>query len=61
MKKAKVKDIIKILQKLPQNLPCYVRPKYHGDLSWTDDCPINLNGISEMESKKLKKHVTFLV
>ena len=55
-----VAEIIKKLQELPQELPCYLRSKYTGDVRWCDDHPVNLNGIGEMENTDLGKHVTFL-
>ena len=66
MKPSTVREIIEKLQKLPQDLPCYVRPKYHGTVRYVDDVPININGISEMEPSKSPEgvkedHVTFLV
>jgi hypothetical protein len=64
MKPSTVKEIIEKLQQLPQDLPCYVRPKYWGTLKPYYDAPININGISEMEPIKfteVKEHVTFLV
>ena len=51
-----VADVIKKLQELP----CYLRSKYTGDVRWCDDHPINLNGIGEMENTDLGKHITFL-
>lgn len=64
MEAATVKEIIEQLQKLPQDLPCYIRPKYWGTLKPYYDAPININGITEMEPYEFgvnKEHVTFLV
>ena len=64
MKPSTVKEIIEKLQQLPQDLPCYIRPKYYGTVTYLDDAPVNINGISEMEPIKfseIKEHVTFLV
>lgn len=64
MKPSTVKEIIEKLQQLPQDLPCYIRPKYWGTLEWCDEAPININGISEMERSVLndgEENVTFLV
>lgn len=61
---ATVEEIIKRLQELPQDLPCYFRPKYYGIVKPYHDVPINVNGISLMEPIKfsvVKEHVTFLV
>lgn len=66
MNPATVKQIIEELQKLPPNLPCFFRPKYHGDVSYTDNVPINKNGIGEMHPDpqlypdEPKKYVCFL-
>ena len=48
MKPATVQEIIERLQKLPPDLPCFFRPKYHGNVKWTDNVPVNSKGISEM-------------
>lgn len=64
MQPSTVKDIIEKLQQLPQDLPCYIRPKYWGNLDWCDDAPINVNGIGEMEGSEYTNNtanVTFLV
>lgn len=65
MKPATVKEIIEKLQQLPQDLPCYIRPKYYGIVKPYYDVPINVNGISEMEPLKdnnlIREHVTFLL
>lgn len=65
MKPATVKEIIEALQKLPQDLPCFFRPKYTGSVEPTDNIPVNLDGISEMHpNPKIypdeQKHVCFL-
>ena len=67
-KPATVKEIIERLQQLPQDLPCYIRPKYYGRVEKYEDVPIHLNGISEMEANKNsgkcfvnEEHVTFLL
>ena len=59
-----VKEIIEKLQKLPQYLPCYIRPKYFGTIKPYYDVPINVKGISKMEPFEdgvNKEHITFLV
>lgn len=62
MKPATVAEIIEVLKLLPQDLPCYFRPKYFGDCKYTDMIPINLNGISIMEGgmNEEVENVTFL-
>jgi hypothetical protein len=57
---ATVGEIMEVLSKLPKDLPCYFRPKYHGTVEYTDEIPINLNGIGEMEPNNKPKNVTFL-
>lgn len=57
---ATVQEVIDALEKLPRDFPCYFRPKYHGDVRWCDDVPVNLNGISEMHPDDKPKNVTFL-
>lgn len=52
-----VQEWINALKKLPPNLPLYVRSKYTGDVLWTDDHPINVRGLSEMEASKYPKEV----
>jgi len=64
MKPSTVKEIIEKLQQLPEDLPCFVRPKYWGTLKSYCEAPIHINGISEMEPIKdseIQEHVTFLV
>ena len=56
-----VKDIIDMLLTLPQDLPCYVRPKYNGTIEYCDDVPINVFGIAEMHPDNEPKNITFLV
>ncbi len=63
---ATVAEIIAALQTMPQDYPCYVRPKYHGTIEYTDDVAINTNGISRMEPDQnvypgKPCHVTFLL
>lgn len=43
-----VAEVIAKLQKLPQDLPCYFRPKYHGDVSAFEEVTVNLHGIGPM-------------
>ena len=45
---ATVKEIIEQLKKLPQDMPCFFRPKYHGTVEYTDNVPVRKNGICEM-------------
>ena len=59
-KPATVKEIIAELQKLPPDAPCYFRPKYHGTVEYTDNVPVNLNGIGEMHPDNQPKYVCFL-
>lgn len=59
-KPATVKEIIEQLQKLPQDLPCYFRPKYSGTVQYTDNVPVHLNGIGEMHPDNKPKYVCFL-
>ena len=63
MEAATVKEIIEKLQELQQDLPCYVRPKYFGTMTYVDSAPINLNGICEMEEFEdgVSSNVTFLI
>jgi len=56
-----VKQLIAKLKTMPQDLPVYVRPKYHGDLAWSDDAAVMLNGVSEMHPDGKPKNVTLLV
>lgn len=58
MKPATVKEIMEALSKMPQNAPCYFRPKYFGDVKACESIPINKNGISKMKEKG--ENVTFL-
>jgi len=60
-----VAQVIIKLQTMPQELPCYFRPKYHGTVKGWEDVPVNLNGISDMEeytinSEHQPRRVTFL-
>lgn len=63
MEPSTVKEIIEKLQQLPPDLPCYVRPKYYGNVEWWQDVPVNINGISQMERTVWTndENVTFLV
>jgi hypothetical protein len=45
---ATVAEIITKLHSLPQDLPCYFRPKYHGDVSHFEEVPVDLCGITPM-------------
>ncbi len=58
MKPATVKEIIEALRKMPQNAPCYFRPKYFGDVKAYENVPINKHGISKMGENG--ENVTFL-
>jgi len=55
-----VKEVIDRLLQLPQDAPVYLRSKYTGETEPFTDYPVNINGISDMESEELGKHVTFL-
>ena len=63
---ATVQEVISALQKLPPDLPCFFRPKYHGDVKYTENVPVNPQGICEMHpDRKLypespEKYVCFL-
>ena len=59
MEPATVEEIIKRLQQLPQDLPCYFRPKYSGTIEPWECVSIMVNGISEMEGGN-GNNVTFL-
>ena len=41
-------ELIAVLKKYDKNLPVYIRPKYSGDIKYTDEIPIKINGIAEM-------------
>ncbi len=57
---ATVGEIIAMLQQFPADLPCYFRPKYHGDVTaFDDDVPVWIGGISYMEDQE-GENVTFL-
>jgi hypothetical protein len=56
-----VGEVIEALEKLPQDLPCLVRPKYHGQMKAYEEAPVCVNGISEMHPNDAPKNVTFLV
>ena len=56
-----VADIIKVLQKMRQDVPVFVRPKYYGNVECWEDVPVNVNGISSMVDKDGRYNVTFLV
>ena len=65
MNASTVKDVIAALQKLPPDLPCFFRPKYHGSVERTEDVPVLASGISEMHPNPAlypdtPKHVCFL-
>lgn len=66
MKPATVKEIIEELQKLPQDLPCFFRPKYHGTVKYHENVPVHRKGISEMHPDpkiypdEPRKYVCFL-
>jgi hypothetical protein len=60
MKPATVKEVIEQLEKLPQDLPCYFRPKYYGTVQYMDNVPINVNGIGEMHPHDEEKYICFL-
>lgn len=44
-----VGEWIAALAKLDPSLPLYVRSKYTGDVSWTQDHPVRVRGLSPME------------
>lgn len=47
-----IQELIEILQKIEdKNLPIFIRPKYSGNINYTDEVPIKKQGISEMENK----------
>lgn len=56
-----VEEVIEVLKKMPPKAKCFVRTKYHGDSSWTEDIPLNHAGISEMQPEGESANVTFLV
>ena len=56
-----VGELIAALKKYDKNLPIFIRPKYSGNIKYTDDVPIKINGISEMHPDNKPKNVTFLV
>ena len=56
-----VGELIEKLKEYDENLPIYVRPKYSGDIRYTDDIPVKLNGIGEMHPTNKPKNVTFLI
>jgi hypothetical protein len=65
MKTATVEEIIEKLQKMPQDSPCFFRPKYYGTVEHTDSVPVNADGISQMENTEAegdlpKNYVCFL-
>ena len=60
MNPATVKEIIAILEKMPQDAPCYFRPKYSGGAKSWENIPVNKNGISEIHPENEEKNVTFL-
>lgn len=47
MKTPTVAEIIKKLEKMPQNAPCFIRSKYTGATEPFESYPVNLHGISE--------------
>lgn len=59
MNPATVKEVIEILKTMPQELPCYFRPKYFGDVEPWESVPVNKNGITKMEEDG-EKNITFL-
>lgn len=61
MKTNTVAELIAKLQTMPQNLPVFVRPKYHGTMEWSDDVPVLVTGVAEMHPKDGPKNVTLLV
>ena len=59
---ATVAEIITKLQSLPQDLPCYFRPKYYGDVSAFEEVATNLHGIGPMTppNSEVPDRVVFL-
>lgn len=55
-KQATVRQLIEELQKLPPDLPVYVRGKYAKDVQSTDDYPIKAQNVRQMESCDLAPH-----
>ena len=55
-----VAEVIEVLQKMPQYLRCYFRPKYHGAMDYVDEIPLHYRGIREMETGGPPRQVTFL-
>jgi len=55
---ATVGEIIAMLEQFPADLPCFFRPKYHGDVTPYDDVPVWIGGISYMDQEG--ENVTFL-
>lgn len=60
-KASTVRELIEKLRAMPQDMPVYVRPKYHGSLDWYEDAPVHVNGVAEMHPKGEPKNVTLLV
>ncbi len=55
-----VAEVIERLQQMPQELRCFFRPKYHGNMSFTDEIPLHYHGICLMEPPGKPTQVTFL-
>ena len=62
-----VAEVIAALSELPQDLPCFFRPKYSGPVEYTQNVGIMAHNISEMHPNKNlypnepEKYVCFLV
>lgn len=55
-----VKELIERLQTLPPDLKVYLRSKYTGSTIYSEDYPVNINGVCEMRPANEDKNVTFL-
>ena len=56
-----VEEVIKALEKMPQDARCFVRTKYPGSSTPVEDIPLHHRGISEMHPDGKPINVTFLV
>ena len=55
-----VAQVIERLRQLPPDARCYVRPKYHGSMTYVDEAPLRCNGIGITEPQGKPSQVTFL-
>ncbi len=46
---------------MPQNLPVFIRAKYHGNLEGWEDVEVCIEGVNEMRPDGKPKNVTLLV